>query len=580
MNTRELRSLFRTVIKSSSNRVFDVIMLALLLMFSFYLTFKAGERGFFAFDQSIIFDGAYRILSGQIPYKDFLTSFGPVLFWFQAIFFKLLGVNYSSYIFGAAFTNILATICSISILRLLFPSRRFLSYIAGFVTAIWFYPPSGTPAISQTAFFFSLLTITVLLHASLSAKPNSAGNGLLLLISGCLLFLSFMSKQNAGLFILPLCFLLLIGAYVPDLRKGLYSCAIFSTGFIASIMAFFLWLWLKSDIGNFFEYFYTIPGRLGSYRLEFLGGWSGLLRTFTAGITGVGRLFDRLIIVSVIRTCFFAALFGSFLYIYNFRKVKDTRRRQFLSCIVCLYFVFFQYLFIATTRNQEENGWPFVGIILAIGIALLFDLLNAPSLMIKIQNHKFISLGQKAVRVVLVTGILVSVYSVSRSGIEVSLHRRVQDSVQRSKFPKYFTEEKLKGLKWGQPTRVKGANIREDEIVSLIGYLRAKNKNFFIFPDFTIFYGLLNVPSPQPVVWFAEGQTYCATHNADLDRWIVDDLKKNMVEIVILEKKCRWFGIHDRLDDFPQLSSYITENFSKVEQIGIFNIYEEKRGKD
>jgi 4-amino-4-deoxy-L-arabinose transferase-like glycosyltransferase len=577
MNAGKLRSLFGTVIKSPSNKVFDVVMLALLLMFSFYLTFKAGERGFFAFDQSIIFDGAYRILSGQIPYKDFLTSFGPVLFWFQAIFFKLLGVNYSSYIFGAAFTNVLATICSISILRLLFPSHRVLSYIAGFVTAIWFYPPSGTPAISQTAFFFSLLTITVLLHASLAAKPNSAGNGLLLSISGCLVFLSFMSKQNAGLFILPLCFLLLIGAYIPDLKRGLYSCAIFSTGFIASIIAFFLWLWLKSDIGNFFEYFYTIPGRLGSYRLEFLGGWSGLLRTFTAGIIGRDNLFDRLIIVLVMRTCFFAALFWSLPYIYNFRKVKDTRRRQFLSCIVCLYFVFFQYLFIATTRNQEENGWPFVGIILAIGIALLFDL---PSLMIKIQNRKLISLSRKAVKIVLLTGILVSVYSVSKAGIEVSLYRRVQDTVQRSKFPKYFTEEKLKGLKWGQPTRVKGANIEEDEIVSLIGYLRAKNKNFFIFPDFTIFYGLLDVPSPQPVVWFAEGQTYCAAHNADLDRWIVGDLKKNTVEIVVLEGRSRWFGTHNRLDDFPQLSSYITEDFSKVEQIGIFNIYEKKRDKD
>ena len=104
--------------------------------------------------------------------------------------------------------------------------------------------------------------------------------------------------------------------------------------------------------------------------------------------------------------------------------------------------------------------------------------------------------------------------------------------------------------------------------------------HFFIFPDFTIFYGLLNVPSPQPVLCFAEGQTYCPAYNADLDRWIVDDLKKNMVEIVVLEERSRWFGTHNRLDDFPQLSSYITENFSKAEQIGIFNIYEKRGDKN
>ena len=52
-----------------------------------------------------------------------------------------------------------------------------------------------------------------------------------------------------------------------------------------------------------------------------------------------------------------------------------------------------------------------------------------------------------------------------------------------------------------------GAEIKEDDIVNLFEYLKAKNRNFFIFPDFTIFYALLDLTSPQPILWFHKGLT-------------------------------------------------------------------------
>jgi hypothetical protein len=51
-----------------------------IVLWSFAWTFYLGHCGIFAFDQSMMFDGAWRILSGQAPFKDFIMAFGPVSF--------------------------------------------------------------------------------------------------------------------------------------------------------------------------------------------------------------------------------------------------------------------------------------------------------------------------------------------------------------------------------------------------------------------------------------------------------------------------------------------------------------------
>jgi hypothetical protein len=107
----------------------------------------------------------------------------------------------------------------------------------------------------------------------------------------------------------------------------------------------------------------------------------------------------------------------------------------------------------------------------------------------------------------------------------------------------------------------------------LHSYLEQRGENFFIFPDFTIFYGLLGVPSPQPVLWFHEGVTYNRASNGELDRRIVRDLESNHVRIFVLEQVA-WFNTGDRFDDFPRMKAYLMENFTRAGQIETFSVYE------
>ena len=132
-----------------------------LLIFALGITWYAGHRGIFFVDQSTIFDGGWRVLQGQVPYRDFYMTFGPFAFWVQAAFFKLCGVNFSSMVLGGAVVNVLATACVMRTAMILTGSI-YSALIGGFVTAIWFQPPYGTLSVEQTAFLFACLALQCL----------------------------------------------------------------------------------------------------------------------------------------------------------------------------------------------------------------------------------------------------------------------------------------------------------------------------------------------------------------------------------------------------------------------------------
>src|SRR5262245_22332328 len=132
---------------------------------SIALVFESGSRGFFPLDQSNVFEGGYRMLRGQVPYRDFLMPVGPLAFLIQVPFFALFGVNNYSHIAHAAVLNALAALLAVACVRRLFPESVAPGYLAGIATAAWFYPVFGTPAFDQTALFFHLAALTLLVVA-------------------------------------------------------------------------------------------------------------------------------------------------------------------------------------------------------------------------------------------------------------------------------------------------------------------------------------------------------------------------------------------------------------------------------
>ncbi|MFH1313799.1 MAG: hypothetical protein ABIJ00_11320 [Candidatus Eisenbacteria bacterium] len=560
--------------------VLDVVALLVLSGFAFYLTLKAGRRGFYPFDQSILFDGSYRVLSGQVPYRDFVLPFGPMAFWLHALFFKVLGVSYLSYIVGAAVINVVATLLSVIVVRLVLPSMRVLSYAGGLLTAVWFYPPFGTPWVDQTAFFFSFAALAVLLAAITRDREDFRKSGLLIGLSGCLAFSSFISKQNVAAFMFPVYPLLLVTVGIYDRRRLLKGLGVFLVGIVASVGCFMLWLYLKSDPATFVEYFFGVASDLGMERLAgFTRSWFGLLRPFFGGRGE--PVINLMILGSVI------IALGSL--VMAIRRARTTgrgqvTRRRLIAAATCAYCVLFQHVFVNTTLNQPENALAFAGTSFAIAVGLLLGMTTEPGrpsarakgvrLAVATEPGR-LTAKAKGVRLAVAAIVVIVVALASQKGIEVSMNRKVHDIFRGSTFPRPVAVGGLKPLRWAEPTRMGGHEISAESIVRLYRYLKEQKQNFFIFPDLTLFYGLLDVPSPQPVLWFHRGVTYSSGANADLDRWIISELERNNVTIFILEQ-VSWFNTGERWSDFPRMKAHVKSNFIRVDQIGTFSIYQKK----
>lgn len=234
--------------------------------------------------------------------------------------------------------------------------------------------------------------------------------------------------------------------------------------------------------------------------------------------------------------------------------------RHLLAAVLCIYLAAFQHLFINTTLNQPENGLALSGIILAVAVGLLLS--NT-------------GLGRPKSRMAVAAAMVVLLFFASRDGYRVAMRRDVHEMFRGSDFGASMPIDKLEGLKWAEPMRIRGSAVLPAHMVILYEYLEESGENFFVFPDFTILYGLLGVPSPQPLLWFHEGVTYSREANRDLDERIVAALKRNRVSIFIREQAA-WFNSGERLDDFPELQAFIRTEFKKVGEVGIFIVYERR----
>ena len=151
-----------TISAALSERGRHVFALVILTILAATLTMRTGRLGFMPLDQSIIFDGGWRVLSGQVPLADFYTPTGLVPVLIQGAIFEIAGVSWSAYVFHAAVLNVLFAVLVYAMLRSLFGWSWLALYFA-LISAYFMYPPMGTPYTDQHALIFTYLTLCLFL---------------------------------------------------------------------------------------------------------------------------------------------------------------------------------------------------------------------------------------------------------------------------------------------------------------------------------------------------------------------------------------------------------------------------------
>ena len=83
------------------------LYVVLISFYAFVVNWISGNVGVMPIDTFSFFDTSYSILEGKYPIRDFWIFSGILLDYLQALFFVLIGKNWTAYVIHACFFNIL-----------------------------------------------------------------------------------------------------------------------------------------------------------------------------------------------------------------------------------------------------------------------------------------------------------------------------------------------------------------------------------------------------------------------------------------------------------------------------------------
>ena len=236
------------------------ILIIFLSIFSISITFYYGYRGIYPIDSFLIYDAGYKLTNGFHPFKDYWSITGPFLDYIQFFFFKLLGINWFSYVSHSAFINLLLTIIFFNFLVKLGLSKT-NTFIYALSIAILAYPSVGTPFMDHHAVIFSLISVLFVILAFSTNRP------IYWFLIPLFLSISFLSKQipSAYLLINTIFFIFIYKFFLNPKNYKFLKYLILGT-----ITSFFLFLSViiinEIPIKNFLTQYFFYPLEIGNKR--------------------------------------------------------------------------------------------------------------------------------------------------------------------------------------------------------------------------------------------------------------------------------------------------------------------------
>jgi hypothetical protein len=192
-------------------------------------------------------DGAFRIYEGQIPYKDFGLPMGFGYWLIPALFFTLFGPAFASLIKAQVFINIISGLAFRGILTQfeVAPAKRFLSLLVYSLTFIF---GNIWPWYNHTVIVYELIGIYFLLKYIFDT--SSRFRLIYLFISALFIFLSFFTKQDAG--VLAILLALSLTIYASIIEKSIKPTVLFLL-LLSIVACVFIVPFLKYDFLYWFN---------------------------------------------------------------------------------------------------------------------------------------------------------------------------------------------------------------------------------------------------------------------------------------------------------------------------------------
>lgn len=525
-----------------------------------------ARMGYMPLDQSIAFDGGWRVLSGEVPLRDYLAPNGFPMHAAQAVCFALFGVNWLALCLHAALVNAAACALTLGVLvRVgLGPWRALVFALA---TAFVFSPPFGTPYMETHAFLFSLAALAAALSV-IGAKSGGARRACAFAV-GPLLATAYLDKQIPSVFFLPAC--LALSAFAPDgrwlaLRRML-------SGLALSALALALSAWgLGLDLELADVYLRQLPAEEGARRLDYVPGIASVLRRFEE----TRQQLDLWSITVVHLTALAAALAWLWRRLARRERPGETWRRALGAAVLAEFLLLACLGFIALTSNDKELGVPLVFVAAGLSSCAL--------------AFAGAALGPRAARIGVALSLLLTLVAARDAWSfdeRVNRTRKVNDiafDAATAEREAPHLPEALERLRWSTPKLVQ---YTPADLHAVAEHLRQRDGAFLLLGDASVLYGLTGKPSVFPSLWFHPGLTFPLPYDprfAQFEALLIERCERFRVRTIVIEPRV-WIGYRApegetpkarfvSLATFPRLEQFVSERRVSERSLGAFRVIE------
>jgi hypothetical protein len=504
---------------------------AMLAVFAFGICLAYGHLGLNPLDQSIVFDGAWRLVSGQLPVRDFTTPIGFVPIAIQAALFSVFGLSWFVYCVHAAFMNAAFAVVALRVARRV-GVAAWPAWFVAVASAVVFYPPIGVPFSDQHSFFFALCCLWATLVAlgptrhvgrALFAVPLFAALALLskpvpaVLVVGPCLSVAAVAAVRKG----PRWFA--AGVLLPVLTGVLYLAAIHAS--ISDAVFFTITLPYRTATARTVLY----PGRgawaLVGFRLQYIAReWRTLAGTTCAVVLGLW-----------IAAAVLCASLG-----------RDIRRAgHALACLgLSIALACTTGVFTYVTNNAVSNAAALLPLVVGLAWTACAVAWDA-------------AIGDRgaawrtARRVLPLLVVLVCGIDLWRFHLTVNVGR-AQAHFDRARAA-WSPGGRLGYL------RMQHATYRFD-LRDILPYIAARPDNFLLFGDAALLYGATGHPSVFPALWLHEGLTVPPFGSGEFQRFesrVLSNMERYHVRYLIQEDLVSHMNVG--LDHFPRVVARVSD---------------------
>ena len=461
-------------------------------------------------DNTVLFNGGYRVLKGYTPFSDYWLVTGPLLDYVNAFFFKIFGISWKTFIIHSSTFNSIIAIASYYFFKKMGLLNLF-SFIYSLLISILFYPIVGTPFVDHHSIFFIILAFYSLI---LAIKTNNTNYYIFIPTVLCL---SFFSKQTPAAYgIISISFLIIMVCFFhKNNRIEILKKAIFG-----SIIAF----------SFIFLFFFITKINLNDFMQQYI---------FFASTIGESRItnYDFNIFNEIIKYKFIFYFVFFLLFIIKKLKLKNSLTADdFSIIIICIIFTLILVFHQILSLNQN----------------FIFFLIPFLCGIIHCYYKKILKFNY-----LLIITFLICIFSTSKYHLRFNEERKFNEleGINLSKaINAKILDKKLKGLKWITYLNPNNPQKELDNLSEVMKIFKKESSKKMLITEYQIIAPILDIYDNSPNQWHHPSVSFPLKGNKYFNiykDYFVDKIKKEKINLIfetredeglitglILNKKC------------------------------------------